>query len=123
VKTTSDLSSKTFGASAEPTRRANLARLSRGEATVAEPFAMSLPAISRHFEVGRPVRLAFTFAWGSTGFATVVTITFAGAGDATLVTFHQAPFVAVESRDSHDEGWSESFDRLADFLAKGPNTG
>ena len=50
----SDALSETFGALADPTRRAILARLSRGEATVgqlAEPFAMSLPAISRHLKV------------------------------------------------------------------------
>jgi len=44
----------TFGALADPTRRAILARLARGEAMVtelAEPFAMSLPAISKHLRV------------------------------------------------------------------------
>ena len=46
--------SKTLSALADPTRRAMLARLSKGEATVnelAEPFAMSLPAISKHLKV------------------------------------------------------------------------
>lgn len=44
----------TFAALADPTRRAILARLATGEATVmelAEPFAMSQPAISRHLKV------------------------------------------------------------------------
>jgi DNA-binding transcriptional ArsR family regulator len=44
----------TFGALADPTRRAILARLSRGEASVlelAEPFDMSQPAISKHLKV------------------------------------------------------------------------
>ena len=44
----------TFAALADPTRRAILDRLSRGEATVlqlAEPFEISLPAISRHLKV------------------------------------------------------------------------
>ena len=43
-----------FGALADPTRRAILARLTEGEATVNElaaPFAVSLPAISRHLKV------------------------------------------------------------------------
>jgi len=43
-----------FGALADPTRRAMLARLSEGEATVtelAEPFDISLPAVSRHLKV------------------------------------------------------------------------
>ena len=50
----SDRLSKTFAALADPTRRAILARLAGGEATVseiAEPFAMSLPAVSRHLKV------------------------------------------------------------------------
>jgi DNA-binding transcriptional ArsR family regulator len=44
----------TFAALADPTRRAILARLALGEATVtelAEPFAMSQPAISKHLKV------------------------------------------------------------------------
>jgi DNA-binding transcriptional ArsR family regulator len=44
----------TFAALADPTRRAILARLARGEASVtelAEPFAMSQPAISKHLRV------------------------------------------------------------------------
>lgn len=44
----------TFNALADPTRRAILARLAQGEATVgelAEPFAISQPAISRHLKV------------------------------------------------------------------------
>jgi len=44
----------TFAALADPTRRAILARLATGEATVnelAEPFAMSQPAVSKHLKV------------------------------------------------------------------------
>ncbi|HEY6179618.1 MAG TPA: metalloregulator ArsR/SmtB family transcription factor [Kofleriaceae bacterium] len=44
----------TFSALADPTRRAILARLAKGEASVmelAEPFAMSQPAISKHLKV------------------------------------------------------------------------
>lgn len=46
--------SRTFAALADPTRRAILARLANGEATVnelAEPFAISLQAISKHLKV------------------------------------------------------------------------
>ena len=46
--------SVTFSALADPTRRAILARLSTGEASVndlAAPFAMSLPAVSKHLKV------------------------------------------------------------------------
>ena len=49
-----DRLSETFSALADPTRRAILARLAKGDATVndiAEPFKISLPAISRHLKV------------------------------------------------------------------------
>src|SRR5829696_1869769 len=49
-----DQLSRTFAALADPTRRSILTRLAEGEATVnelAEPFTMSLPAISRHLKV------------------------------------------------------------------------
>nr|WP_296769554.1 metalloregulator ArsR/SmtB family transcription factor [Rhodococcus sp. (in: high G+C Gram-positive bacteria)] len=49
-----DQLSATFSALADPTRRAILARLSRGEATVndiAAPFDISLPAVSKHLRV------------------------------------------------------------------------
>ena len=49
-----DALSATFSALADPTRRAILARLSSGETSVtklAEPFAMSMPAISKHLKV------------------------------------------------------------------------
>src|ERR1041384_5527031 len=51
---TSDDLDATFAALADPTRRAILAKLASGEATVmelAEPFEMSLPAISKHLKV------------------------------------------------------------------------
>src|SRR3712207_2029311 len=50
----SDTLSITFAALADPTRRAILARLAQGEATVkelAEPFAISLPAVSKHLRM------------------------------------------------------------------------
>jgi DNA-binding transcriptional ArsR family regulator len=49
-----DRLSSTFAALADPTRRAILARLASGEASVqelAEPFDISLPAVSRHLKV------------------------------------------------------------------------
>ncbi|HEY7607648.1 MAG TPA: metalloregulator ArsR/SmtB family transcription factor [Alphaproteobacteria bacterium] len=55
-----DALSATFSALADPTRRAILARLALGEATVNElaaPFAISLPAVSRHLKVLEKARL------------------------------------------------------------------
>ena len=54
MKTRPDPLSTTFAALADPTRRAILARLADGEATVTElaaPFDLSLPAISKHLKV------------------------------------------------------------------------
>jgi DNA-binding transcriptional ArsR family regulator len=54
VKHQSDSLNEIFGALADPTRRAILARLALGEITVgelAEPFEMSLPAVSKHLNV------------------------------------------------------------------------
>jgi DNA-binding transcriptional ArsR family regulator len=49
-----DLLDRTFAALADPTRRAILTRLATGQASVtelAEPFEMSLPAVSKHLKV------------------------------------------------------------------------
>ncbi|HET9456107.1 MAG TPA: metalloregulator ArsR/SmtB family transcription factor [Candidatus Limnocylindrales bacterium] len=54
MQTQTDSLSTTFAALADPTRRAILARLAKGEATVtelADPFDLSLPAISKHLKV------------------------------------------------------------------------
>ena len=58
----------TFSALADPTRRAILARLALGEATVmelAEPFAMSQPAVSRHLKVLEDAKLITRRAEGT----------------------------------------------------------
>jgi DNA-binding transcriptional ArsR family regulator len=61
---TTDRLDATFAALADPTRRAILARLAAGEASVAElaePFAMTQPAISKHLKVlGRTASSAST---------------------------------------------------------------
>jgi DNA-binding transcriptional ArsR family regulator len=52
--TTTDTLDRTFAALADPTRRAILARLASGQASVTElaaPFSMSLPAVSKHLKV------------------------------------------------------------------------
>ncbi|MES1158736.1 MAG: metalloregulator ArsR/SmtB family transcription factor [Terricaulis silvestris] len=93
-----------FAALADPTRRAILARLAEGETTVlelAEPFAMTLPAVSKHLKVlehaglitrgrdaqRRPCKLAPEALRGV---------------DAWLETYRQL--------------WEERLDRLEDFL-------
>jgi DNA-binding transcriptional ArsR family regulator len=54
MATTADRLDRTFAALADPTRRAILARLAAGEASVtelADPFEMTLPAVSKHLKV------------------------------------------------------------------------
>lgn len=71
-------------------------------------------------EIVEPERLVFTFAWEDENsqpkHETLVTVTFEEQGNKTLMTFQQAIFESIESRDSHNTGWSECFDRLATYL-------
>jgi len=94
-----------FGALADPTRRAILSRLTRGEATVAElttPFDVSQPAISRHLKVLERAGLI-----SRTRLAT-----------ARLSHLEAAPLRdATKWLAAYREYWEESFDRLDELLA------
>jgi uncharacterized protein YndB with AHSA1/START domain len=74
-----------------------------------------------YLEVVPPERLVFSFRWDQQGGEpvedTLVTITFADLDGKTEMTFHQAGFDTVESRDGHTEGWRETFDDLNGHLA------
>jgi DNA-binding transcriptional ArsR family regulator len=106
VPTATDRLDRTFAALADPTRRAILARLSRGNASVTElakPFEISLPAVSKHLKVleqagliargrerqWRPARLE--------------------AGPLKEV---------VEWAERYRRFWEESYDRLDEYLEK-----
>ena|ERR1043166_3080079 len=99
-----DQLSNTFAALADPTRRAILARLAAGEAAVtelAEPFDMSLPAISKHLKVLERAGLI------------------ARSRDAQWRPCHLEPAPLKDAADwiSHyKKFWEESFDRLDDYL-------
>jgi DNA-binding transcriptional ArsR family regulator len=103
---TLDTLSSTFAALADPTRRAILARLAQGETSVtdlAEPFDMSMPAISKHLKVleragliergreaqRRPCRLVAAPLKEVAGFA-----------------------------EGYRQFWEQSFDRLDDYVQK-----
>jgi uncharacterized protein YndB with AHSA1/START domain len=77
-------------------------------------------------EIERDKRIVTTFAWedgrDQPGVETLITVTFTEQDGKTIQSFHQAPFVHVEGRNSHVVGWSECFDReqaYAENLAKG----
>ena len=111
MASTTEQLDRTFGALADPTRRAILARLAGGEATVSElaaPFAMTLPAVSKHLKVleraglisrgrerqWRPARLAA-----------------------------EPLRDAAEWIDRYRQFWEESYDRLDEYLAELQATG
>ena len=99
-----DRISTTFSALADPTRRAILARLALGETsvtTLAEPFAMSLPAISRHLKV---LERAGLIARGR-------------EAQWRPCRLEASPLKEVAEWLAHYRRfWDESFDRLGDYL-------
>jgi DNA-binding transcriptional ArsR family regulator len=101
-----DALSSVFGALADPTRRAILARLASGEATVtelAQPFEISLPAISRHLKV---LERAGLIARGR-------------EAQWRPRTLQAEPLKeAVEWLEQYRRFWEESLDRLAKHLAE-----
>ena len=96
--------SLTFAALADPTRRAILARLSEGEATVnelAEPFDMSLQAVSKHLKVLERAGL----------------ITRGQHAQFRPCRFEAAPLeTAVDWIDRHRDVWKDRFDQLEQHL-------
>lgn len=73
-------------------------------------------------EVAPPERLAMAGSWADaagnpTGPETLLTILLEEHGDKTKLTLHQTGFESVTSRDLHQDGWTSSFDCLAEYLA------
>ena len=103
---TADRLSVTFAALADPTRRAILARLRSGEATVlelAEPFDMSLPAISKHLKVLERAGL----------------ISRGRDAQRRPCRIEAAPLrEAVAWMERYRGFWEESFDRLEEYLVQ-----
>jgi DNA-binding transcriptional ArsR family regulator len=93
-----------FGALADPTRRAILTRLADGEATVTEiaaPFAISMPAISRHLKVLERAGL----------------ISRSRHSQRLSSTLQAAPLrEATEWMEQYRRFWAASFDRLDGHL-------
>jgi uncharacterized protein YndB with AHSA1/START domain len=73
-----------------------------------------------YHEIVEPERLVFSFSWEDENHnpkhETVVTVMFLEHDGKTKLTFHQVMFESVESRDAHQLGWSECFDRLEAYL-------
>src|SRR5580658_486441 len=96
--------STTFAALADPTRRAILARLASGETSVtelAEPFDMSLPAISKHLKVLERAGL----------------ITRSREAQFRPCRLEARPLQdAADWVEHYRSSWEQSFDRLDDYL-------
>lgn len=73
----------------------------------------------RVLEFKEPEKLAFTFKWDDGGQEeTEISITLTERDGKTEMTFRQGVFETTDSRDGHRGGWSESFDKLNDYLPK-----
>ncbi len=101
-----DQLTETFGALADPTRRAILARLASGETSVtdiARPFEMSMPAISKHLKVLERANL----------------ITRSREAQKRPCRLEAAPLkAAADWIGTYREFWDERFDRLDQYLAE-----
>jgi len=104
MRSEDDKLSQTFAALANSTRRAILARLAEGEATVnelAEPFDMSLPAISKHIRVLERAGL----------------ITQGQKAQYRPCTIDVTPLKEVSRwTERYRHIWEESFDRMDDYI-------
>lgn len=70
-------------------------------------------------ELSAPLRFAFTQRWDDgDGPETIVTIDLAQQEGRTTMRFHQGDFDTAEARDDHEDGWSQSFDKLESYLAR-----
>jgi len=102
--TATDSISSTFAALADPTRRSILARLASGEASVtelAEPFEMSMPAVSKHLKV---LERAGLIARGR-------------EAQWRPCRLEAAPLKDVADWvERYRQNWEESFDRLDEYL-------
>jgi uncharacterized protein YndB with AHSA1/START domain len=70
-------------------------------------------------ELVEPERLVFTFAWqeeDGIGSEMLTSVIFEDLDGKTRLTFSQGVYGTVESRDSHEKGWSECLDRLGSYL-------
>jgi uncharacterized protein YndB with AHSA1/START domain len=84
------------------------------------------PTVSgKYLEIEPPNRLVFTWAWhekddfaSPRGQESVVTILFKAAGEKTEMIFTQAVLKDQPTLEAHNRGWTESFDKLGNFLRR-----
>ena len=110
VKYSNDTLDVTFGALSDPTRRAILARLAKGEAQVtelAEPFGISLPAVSKHLKVLENAGLIQRHK----------------EGRVHRFTVNPAPLQSAQSWiDHYQRFWTKQLESLGDYLEQTTST-
>jgi uncharacterized protein YndB with AHSA1/START domain len=73
-------------------------------------------------KIDRPHILSFTWQWeeggknNMMGNETLITVEFKQEGDKTVMNFRHEGFVNQEAKESHNKGWSSSFNKLAAAL-------
>jgi uncharacterized protein YndB with AHSA1/START domain len=102
----------------------------RGEVTVMEPRVGGHYTIIMHTpdggtltvggvykEIVRPSRLVMSWKWSHEQPDTLITLTFKPSGKGTELHMRHEGFTHADRRDSHNTGWTGTFDKLAAFLA------
>ena len=82
-----------------------------------EPFYLA----GEFREVEPPARLAFTFAWEDPDpddVETLVELSFTDLGESTQVALVQGSFRTEARRQLHRDGWTDTFDKLEQFVAR-----
>lgn len=100
-----------------------------GEVTLLEPKVEGRYRIVMHLpdgktltvggvyrEIVRPSRLVFTWTWEHEDHETLVTLLFRAAGNGTALTIRHEGFANIERRDGHNNGWTATFEKLAEQL-------
>jgi uncharacterized protein YndB with AHSA1/START domain len=73
-------------------------------------------------KVDPPARLSYTFRWEDPDpedQETIVTLSLEDLGDTTELEFSQGEFATERRRELHDEGWTNSLDRLHELMSSG----
>ena len=103
-----------------PLSEADFRRCGSWRAIIRSPDGKEYPARGVYAEIVENRRIVFSFAWeedGERGNDTLISVSFEDIAGKTRLTFHQAFFDTVETRDSHNEGWTECVERLGAYAS------
>ncbi|HWY60648.1 MAG TPA: SRPBCC domain-containing protein [Rhizomicrobium sp.] len=69
-------------------------------------------------EITRPSRLVMSWKWEHEETDTLITLSFRSKGQGTEIHMRHEGFANADRRDSHNNGWTGTFDRLEKFIAR-----